>query len=68
MIKKLLKRLFGFKENISDERGVVAEVVSDPLPIPVEEAVDLADTLSRIGYVQCASPSGLHKMAYHDIS
>jgi len=70
MLKKLLKRLFGFKENTSNERGaisgVVEELISDPLPIPVEDVVDVADTLSRTGYIQCASPSGLHKMAYHE--
>ena len=70
MLKRLLKRLFGFKENISDERdvvqGVVAELVTDPLPIVVEEVRDLPDPLSRTGYIQCASPSGLHKMAYHE--
>ena len=70
MLKKLLKRLFGFKENTSNERGaisgVVEELISDPLPIPVEDVVDVADTLSRTGYIQCASASGLHKMAYHE--
>lgn len=70
MLKRLLKRLFGFKEQISDERGVaagiVAELVSDPLPITIEEIADQPDALSKTGYVQCASPSGLHKMAYHE--
>ena len=70
MLKKLLKRLFGFKENISEETplaaGVVAELVPDPLPIAIEETEDAPDPQSRTGYVQCASPSGLHKMAYHE--
>jgi cobalt-zinc-cadmium efflux system protein len=70
MLKKLLKRLFGFKENISEETplaaGVVAELVPDPLPIVIEENEDAPDPQSRTGYIQCAGPSGLHKMAYHE--
>lgn len=35
-------------------------------PIPVEDVPDLADPECRTHYVQCASPSGFHKMAYHE--
>jgi cobalt-zinc-cadmium efflux system protein len=38
----------------------------DPFPVLVEELEDVSDASCRTHYVQCASTSGLHRMAYHE--
>ena len=78
MLKRLLQRLFGKKPQSSYEieltssvglsQAPVGEVITPVIdyPIPVEDIPDLPDPECRTNYVQCASPSGFHKMAYHE--
>lgn len=73
MLKRLLQRLFGKKPQSSYEIELTSSVGVSPGPapvidylIPVENVPDLADPECRTHYVQCASPSGMHKMAYHE--
>ncbi len=72
-VKNLLKRLVGLKTDASMEVSVASSVSSSlpssselSYPIPVEEVLTLEDPLSKTHYVQCASTSGLHQMAYHE--
>jgi cobalt-zinc-cadmium efflux system protein len=45
----------------------VVEVEQKPdYPIPVEDVQDVEDPECRTHFVQCASTSGLHNMAYHE--
>ena len=74
MLKRLLKRLFGSKEESSlgqsfsvEENKNSNELLElDPFPVLVEEVEDGLDLECRSHYVQCASTSGLHNMAYHE--
>ncbi|MEY3848415.1 MAG: hypothetical protein RL615_1405 [Pseudomonadota bacterium] len=53
----------------SEVKNEVKNEVTTPVidyPIPVEDVPDLPDPECRTNYVQCASPSGFHKMAYHE--
>ena len=52
-------------EVTSEVKNEVAAPVID-YPIPVEDVPDLPDPECRTSYVQCVSPSGMHKMAYHE--
>jgi cobalt-zinc-cadmium efflux system protein len=70
-IKSLFQRLLGNKADA--QQGVSASSTAsnlasavDAFPLAVEEVVTLEDPLSRTHYVQCASTSGLHQMAYHE--
>jgi cobalt-zinc-cadmium efflux system protein len=58
---------------VSEVKNEVKNEVTAPLstpaidyPIPVEDIPDLPDPECRTNYVQCVSPSGMHKMAYHE--
>jgi pimeloyl-ACP methyl ester carboxylesterase len=74
MLKRLLKRLFGSKEESSLEQSFSLQenknsrelLEIDPFPVLVEELEDELDVSCRTHYVQCASTSGLHRMAYHE--
>ena len=70
-IKSLLKRLLADKADAQAESSAYSSaanlaVPGNVFPIAVEEAVTLEDPLSKTHYVQCASTSGLHQMAYHE--
>ncbi len=73
-IKSFLKRLVGIQTDASIEASVDLSLQSPPqslavditYPIPVEDELTPEDPLSRTHYVQCASTSGLHQMAYHE--
>ena len=45
---------------------VLKEELAPEYPIPVEEIEDCEDPQSSTHFVQCASTSGLHQMAYHE--
>jgi pimeloyl-ACP methyl ester carboxylesterase len=77
MLKRLLQRLFGKKAQSSYEIELTSSVglsqapapASAPVidyPIPVEDIPDPGDPECRTHYVECASSSGFHKMAYHE--
>lgn len=63
-LKSFLKRLVAAK--VESPLPVNLEVVNLSYPIPVEETVTPKDPLCKTHYVQCASASGLHQMAYHE--
>ena len=70
-IKSLFQRLLGNKADA--QQGVSASSTAsnlasavDAFPLAVEEVVTLQDPFSKTHYVQCASTSGLHQMAYHE--
>lgn len=67
-LKNLLKRLVGTKTESATP--TVTENISEPVklshPIPVEETVTPQAPLSQTHYIQCASSSGSHRMAYHE--
>jgi cobalt-zinc-cadmium efflux system protein len=73
-LKSFLKRLVGIRADASIEASIDLSVPASPTslapdstyPIPVENELTPEDPLSRTHYVQCASTSGLHQMAYHE--
>jgi len=76
MLKKILTRLrellLGQSPDSESEApsATLADAqnfaVSESYPIPVAEVEDSDDPACRTHYVQCASATGLHRMAYHE--